>query len=107
MNTRFRRRCALTCLALICLALVASCGRKTDPITPPSPRSEAVKDVKAIVRDAVAFLAWPIPTKNVEGKDMNPAEIHGFRVYRADIERDKKRARYKLVAEISLSAVAG
>jgi hypothetical protein len=106
MKTRFRRRCALTCLALICLALVASCGRKTDPITPPSPRAEAVKDVKAIVRDAVAFLSWPIPTKNVEGKDMNPAEIHGFRVFRADIERDRKKARFKLVAEINLSKPA-
>ncbi len=106
MNTRSRRRCALTCLALICLALVASCGRKTDPLTPPSPRSEAVKDVKAIVRDAVAFLSWPIPTKNVEGKDLGPAEILGFRVFRAEIERDRKRARYKQVAEINLSKPA-
>lgn len=106
MNTRSRRRCALTCLALICLALVASCGRKTDPLTPPSPRSEAVKDVQAIVRDAVAFLSWPIPTKNVEGMDMSSADILGFRVFRAEIERDRKRARYKLVAEIGLSKPA-
>jgi hypothetical protein len=106
MNTRSRRRCALLCLALLCLAPAASCGRKTDPLTPPSPRSEAVKDVQAIVRDAVAFLSWPIPTKNVEGKDMSPAEIFGFRVFRADIVRDRKRARYRLAAEISLSKPA-
>jgi len=106
MNTGSRRRCALTWLTLICLALVASCGRKTDPLTPPSPRSEAVKNVDAVVRDAVAFLSWPIPTKNVEGKDLGPAEILGFRVFRAEIERDRKRARYKLVAEISLSKPA-
>jgi hypothetical protein len=106
MTTRSRRRCALICLALVCLALVASCGRKTDPLTPPSPRSEAVKEVRAIVRDAVVFLSWPIPTKNVEGKDMSPAEILGFRVFRAEIERDRKRARYKLVAEIILSKPA-
>lgn len=106
MNIRSPLHCALVCLALVCLALVASCGRKTDPLTPPSPRSEAVKDVQAIVRDAVAFLSWPIPTKNVEGRDMGPAEILGFRVFRAEIERDRKRARYRLVAEISLSKPA-
>ncbi len=106
MNTRSPRRCVLIVLALIFLALGASCGRKTDPLTPPSPRSEAVKDVQAIVRDDVAFLSWPIPTKNVEGKDMSSAEISGFRVFRAEIERDRKRARYKLAAEISLSKPA-
>ncbi len=106
MNIRSPLHCALVCLALVCLALVASCGRKTDPLTPPSPRSEAVKDVQAIVRDAVAFLSWPIPTKNVEGRDMGPAEILGFRVFRAEIERDRKRARYRLVTEISLSKPA-
>ncbi len=106
MNTRSRRRCVLTCVAFICLALAASCGRKTAPLTPPSPRAEAVTDVKAIARDAVAFLSWPVPTKNIEGKDMSPAGILGFRVFRAEIERDRKSARYKLVAEISLSKPA-
>lgn len=106
MNIRSRRRYAFICLALICLVQTASCGRKTDPITPPSPRPEAVKDVQAVVRDAVAFLSWPIPAKNVEGKDMNPAEILEFRVFRAESEREKKRARYRLVAEINLSKPA-
>jgi fibronectin type 3 domain-containing protein len=106
MNTRPCRRCALVYLALICLVLAASCGRKTDPLTPPSPRPEAVKDVRAVERDAVAFLSWSIPTKNVEGKDMNPSEIFGFRVFRAEIGREGKRARYRLVAEINLSKPA-
>jgi len=106
MNRGSRRRCALACLALACLALITSCGRKTDPLTPPSPRPAAIEDVKVTVRDAVAFLSWPIPTKNVEGKDMSPAEILGFRIFRAEIERDRKRARYKLVAEINLSKPA-
>ena len=90
MNTRLWRLLVL-CPALICLALVASCGRKTDPLMPPSPRTEAVKDVKATVRDAEAFLSWPIPAKNIEGKDLNPAEILGFRVFRAEIERREKK----------------
>jgi fibronectin type 3 domain-containing protein len=97
---------ALICPALICLALAASCGRKTDPLTPPSPRPEAVKDVKAVARDDAAFLSWPVPTKNVEGKDMNLAEILGFRVFRAEVERGKKKPRYKLVGDIDLAKPA-
>lgn len=88
-------------LALI-LGAVA-CGRKTDPLIPPSPRPEAVRDIKVVTRDGIAFLSWAIPTRNVEGKDINPAEILGFRVFRADLERDKKRPRYKQVTEINLS----
>ncbi len=103
MNTRSRRLLTLLGPALLGLALVASCGRKTAPITPPSPRPEAVKDVKAVVRDNIAFLSWPIPSKNVEGRDMSPAEIREFRVYRAELEREKKHSRYRLVAEIELS----
>ena len=83
--------------------LAGGCGRKTDPLTPASPRSETVKDVKIVARDAVAFLSWPIPTKNIEGKDMNPGEIAGFRIFRAEVERDKKKPRYKQVAEIDLA----
>jgi hypothetical protein len=106
MNTRPRRFFARIFPVLICLALIASCGKKTAPLTPASPRPEAVKDVKAVARDAVVFLSWPIPAKNIEGKDMNPSEILGFRVFRAEIERDKKRARYKPVADINLSRPA-
>jgi len=106
MNTRPRRRLALIVPALIALALVTACGRKTPPLTPPSPRPEAVKDLKADVRDAVAFLSWPIPTKNAEGKDMSLSDILGFRVYRAELEREKKRPRYRLITEINLSKPA-
>jgi fibronectin type 3 domain-containing protein len=106
MNTRPWRFFARICPALICLALIASCGKKTTPLTPDSPRPEAVKDIKAIARDEVVFLSWPIPAKNIEGKDMNPSEVLGFHVLRAEIERDKKRARYKQVAEINLSRPA-
>ncbi len=87
---------------LMCLAF-AACGRKTVPLTPPSPRPEAVSDVKATARDAIVFLSWPIPVKNVEGKDMTRGEILGFRVFRAERGSEKKRARYKQVAEINLA----
>ena len=106
MNAGSRRFLALVGPALIGLALVSSCGRKTGPITPPSPRPEAVKEVQAVARDNVAFLSWPIPAKNAEGRDMSPAEIQGFRVYRAELGREKKRARYRLVAEINLAQPA-
>jgi hypothetical protein len=36
------------------MALVASCGRKTVPLTPDSPRAEEVRDLAATVRAAVA-----------------------------------------------------
>ncbi len=106
MNRRYRRSLSLIGPVLICLALAASCGRKTDPITPPSPRPEAVKDVKTVVRANVAFLSWPIPAKNVEGTDMSPSAIEGFRVYRAELEQGKKHPRYRLVAEITLAKPA-
>ena len=88
------------------LALAASCGRKTDPATPDSPRPDAVKDIKAVVRDNTAFLAWRFPSKNIENKDLDPGQIKGFRVYRALIEKDRKRPRYKQVTEIASAVPA-
>lgn len=98
-----RMRCIGAPLFLVLvLSLFASCGRKTEPLTPASPRPEAISDVKAVTRDNTAFLSWPIPTRNIEGREMGPGEIAGFRVYRAELERDRKRARYRQVAEIDL-----
>ncbi len=94
-------------LSMACLVLVltasAACGRKTVPLVPDSPRPEAVKDIKAVTRDATAYLSWPIPTRNVEGKNMAPADIQRFRIYRAEFGRDRKRARYKPYGEIALA----
>jgi hypothetical protein len=102
MNTRTRWLFTPVCLALT-LTLSVSCGRKTEPLTPQSPRPEAVKGIKAVVRDAVAFLSWSVPTKNVEGKDMNPAEILGFRIYRAEIGDGRKKLRYREIADITMA----
>jgi fibronectin type 3 domain-containing protein len=94
-------------LIAVCLALAVSagtaCGRKTPPLVPESPRPEAVKDIKAVTRDTIAFLSWPMPTRNIEGKNMGQADIQGFRVYRAEIGRDRKRLRYKLFVEIDMA----
>ena len=88
---------------VIVAALIASCGRKTDPLTPASPRPETVHDLKAVARDAFVFLSWPVTAKNAEGKSMSPADLFGFRVFRAEIEQDRKRARFHQVAEIALA----
>lgn len=105
MITRFPWTCAPLVLAL--LFVLTSCGRKTDPLTPASPRPAAVGDVKITTRDGVAFLSWSIPTKNVEGKDMSAGEILGFRIYRAELDRDrKKKARYKQFAQVDLAKPA-
>lgn len=102
MKTRFRWFHTYTCLALI-LVTVSSCGRKTDPLTPDSPRPEAVADIKAVTRDNIAYLSWRVPAKNIEGKEMPPAAIQGFWVYRAEMEPGRKKARYKLLVEISMA----
>ena len=92
----------LAACCLFFLTVSSGCGRKTALVIPDSPRPEAVKDVKAASRDAVVFLSWPIPTRNVEGRSMIPADIQLFRIYRADLGRDKKKGRYKLYAEIDM-----
>ncbi len=102
MNTRTRWLIGPASLSLI-LVLAVSCGRKTEPLTPDSPRPEAVKVIKAVARDDVAFLSWRVPTKNVEGKDMNPAEIQGFRIYRAEMGESRKKPRYKEIADIAMA----
>jgi fibronectin type 3 domain-containing protein len=102
MNTRFRWFCTFTGLALL-LVLVASCGRKTAPLTPDSPRPEVITDIKAVARDNVAYLSWRVPVKNIENKEMPPAAIEGFRVYRAEMGLGVKKARYKLIDEISMA----
>jgi hypothetical protein len=96
----------LAAVLAVAVALVASCGRKTEPLTPASPRPEMVHDLKVVARDVSAFLSWPVPSKNAEGKSMSPAELFGFRVFRAELEPDRKRARFHQVAEIALGAPA-
>jgi len=49
------------------------------------------------------FLSWPVPTKNAEGKSMSRAGLFGFRILRAEIEQDRKRARFHQVAEIAIA----
>lgn len=85
------------------LAVTVACGRKTDPIIPDSPRPEAVKDIKAETRDAVAYLSWPIPIRNVEGRSMSTGDIVQFRIYRAELGRDNKMGRYRQYADIDMS----
>ena len=99
IRTRFLFR---VCLLLVLTAAVA-CGRKTLPLVPDSPRPEAIKDIKVTTRDTVAFLSWPLPTRNVEGRSMLPSDIQRFRIYRAEMGLDKKAVRYKLYAEIDMA----
>ncbi len=84
------------------LLALAACGRKTQPLTPPSPRIEAIQDVSVTARDNVAFLSWPMPTRNIEGKPIAITDVLGFRVYRSE-PGDKKKSRYRQIAEIDLS----
>ncbi len=100
MKIRSRWRIAV-CL-LLTLVAVSTCGRKTNPQIPDSPRPERVKDIKSVARDAIAFLSWPLPSQNVEGKSINPADIAGFRIYRAELGHDGKKGRYKLHAELDM-----
>ncbi len=88
---------------VLMLAITAACGFKTAPIIPPSPRPESVKDIKAETRGATAYLSWPIPARNVEGKSIKPADIVRFRIYRAELGRSKRMGRYRQYAEIKMS----
>ena len=102
MNARLRTAvCAVT--MVLAIAVLPACGRKTDPLTPDSPRPAAITDVKIAVRDAVAYLSWPVPSKNVEGKALDPADIAAFRIYRAEVRSDSKRPLYRQVAEITMA----
>jgi fibronectin type 3 domain-containing protein len=98
-----RARCFIaTCLILIMTVAVA-CGRKTSPQIPDSPRPEAVKDIKVTTRDRVVYLSWPIPARNVEGRDITPTDIQQFSVYRAEIKRERKKVKHKIYAEINMA----
>lgn len=101
MTIRSRRSLAILWM-IAAFMLAGGCGRKTPPATPDSPRPEPVQNLKAVARDTAVFLSWPVPTKNVEGKDMGASWIGGFLVYRAEVERDRKRPRYRLIAELSM-----
>jgi hypothetical protein len=96
------RLCIAVSLVLM-LAITAACGLKTAPIIPASPRPESVKDIKGETRDAAAYISWPIPVRNVEGRSMSTADIVQFRIYRAELGRDNRMGRYRPYAEIDMS----
>jgi fibronectin type 3 domain-containing protein len=99
MRSRWLNATAL----LLLLAVSNACGWKTAPQVPESPRPEAIKDIKVITRDAIAFLSWTIPTKNIEGKNLNVADLRQFRIERAEIKSDRKKPRYRFYAEIDMA----
>jgi len=99
MLTGSRRR---ACALLLLLLAGAACGRKTDPLVPDSPRPEQVKNITAVTRGAVAYLSWPLPSKNVEGRPLPAAEVRSMRISRAEFGQDRRTARYRLYAEIDL-----
>jgi fibronectin type 3 domain-containing protein len=104
MNTGTRWRFAAS-VALV-LTAVTACALKTDPLIPASPRPEQIKNITAVTRDAVAFLSWPVPAKNVEGVSLKSADILLFRIYRADYGHERKKARYKQYAELEMATLA-
>ena len=104
MNIRSQWRTAV-CLVLVLVA-AAACGRKTNPLVPDSPRPEAIRNIKAASRDSVAFLSWPLPTRNIEGKSMDPSAVRQIRIYRAEFGKDRKKARYRPYTEIDMAAPA-
>lgn len=106
MNIRLRDvLCVVTATGI--LAVFSACGRKTDPLTPDSPRPEAVHITQAIVRDNVAHLSWPFPARNVEGKPMPADRIKSFSVFRAEIGQDRKKTRFREAAVIDAARPAG
>ena len=100
---KMRSRGLISVFLLFLLADTTGCGWKTAPQVPESPRPEAVKDIKAVTRDAIVFLSWPIPIRNVEGKSMSPADIRRFRIERAEIKNDRNTPRYRFYAEIDMA----
>jgi fibronectin type 3 domain-containing protein len=90
------------CLLLV-LTVSAACGRKTPPLIPDSPRPEVIKDIRVATRDSIAFLSWPLPARNVEGKSITSADIQRFLVYRSEGGLDRKKTRYTLHAEIDMA----
>ena len=101
MNNRVS--CFVAACLLLVLTTAVACGRKTLPQVPDSPRPEVIQGIKVMTRDTAAFLSWPIPARNVEGRDIASADIRQFRIYRAEIGRDSKKGRYKLYAEINMA----
>jgi len=88
---------------LLVLTITGACGWKTQPLVPESPRPEIIRDIKAVTRDTTAFLSWPVPVRNVEGKSMGPADIREFRIERAVIRQDQKTPRYRRYADIDMA----
>jgi hypothetical protein len=96
------QRIAAACLVLL-LTTTGACGRKTLPLVPDSPSPEAVKDIKAVNRDTAAVFTWPVPTRNIEGRNIGPADIRSIRIYRAEFGNDLKKGRYKPYVEIDMA----
>src|SRR3972149_3228777 len=96
MKNKMVRWILTGCSLTLVLVIAASCGRKPAPLIPDSPRPEAITDIKVVARDNFAYLSWHVPVRNIEDREMPPAAIEGFRVYRAEMGPGMKKTRYKL-----------
>jgi hypothetical protein len=100
MTQFFYRTAALVSVLFF---LEAGCGLKTPPIVPDNPKPEAVKEITATTRGPLVILSWPVPAKNVEGRELQPSGIAAFRIDRAEPgSPDSRQVRFRLYAEIKL-----
>src|SRR5512142_87807 len=102
MKARLRLSVAVCLLAL---AAVSACGRKTTPLIPDSPRPEAAGNIRAVSRGAVVYLSVPLPTRNVEGKSIQPSIVRKILIDRAELGQDNRRTRYKRYAEFEVEGL--
>jgi hypothetical protein len=65
-------------IASCAFLLLASCGKKGNPVPKGLPVPRAINDLKGEVRDAVLLLSFSIPTKNMDGTDTS--DLAGFRI---------------------------
>lgn len=105
MKTRPRHLAGVILLAGV-LAAAPACGRKTPLLIPDSPRPAAVNGLAAAVRDNSAYLSWEVPALNVEGRPLAPGQIARFTVYRAEVTPERKKRRFREIADIGMDAPA-
>ena len=98
---------AMFLMVMFLVILAWGCGVKAPPTPPDVLVPEAIKDLRATVKEGALYLTWNLPEENIDGS--RPVDLVGFLVLRRDETRGCPECpgEFNVKAELDLRSPKG